>query len=111
MKLTYGLDLFTLYLLALTLSFFLAAGRLRVTLTCVTVGCCGRVVRSVFTAEVAVVVGTLGLKGHLVLTVAAVVDGAVVVGSGVVSVVADMSSSVVVSMSEPGEKGEGSGGR
>ncbi|KAA8585913.1 hypothetical protein FQN60_007482 [Etheostoma spectabile] len=78
-----------------------------------TVGCCGRLVLSVGTARVSVVMGTLGLKGTLVLTVvvAAAVVGAAVVGSGVVSVVVDVSSSVVVSMSKPGKNVEGSGDR
>lgn len=49
--------------------------------------------------------GTRGLKGNLVLTVveaAVVVTGAAVVGSGVLSAVVDVSSSVVVSASKPG---------
>ena len=48
----------------------------------------------------AVVIGTLGLKGTLVLMV--VVVGAAVVASGVGSSVVGVSSSVVVSMSKSG---------
>ena len=69
-------------------------------ITCVVAGCCGRVVLTVGTAGVAVVMGTLGLKGGLVLTV--VVVGGAVVGSGVLSIVVEVSSSVVVSMLKPG---------